>query len=140
MKKPTRAFGLILTSLLTIPGAALSAKAMGPSSAESSRTEHRKIIPICSGFIAYRFRDEVDLFGKSDKYKHCSLSCVMTLYCGPMGALEVGALKELYDALGFGTPDIEDLRADVQGIKAGLTLGLFQERNRCYQACSTLFP
>ena len=102
--------------------------------------ENQKIIPVCSAAIAYRFRSEVNLPGKPDKYKHCSLSCVMTLYCGPIGSFEVGALKELYDALGFGTPDGEDIKADIKGIKAGLKIGLFGDRNRCYQACSILFP
>jgi hypothetical protein len=64
----------------------------------------------------------------------------MTLYCGPIGSFEVGALKELYDALGFGDPDAEDLRADLKGIKAGLRIGWFGDREKCYRACGTLFP
>ena len=102
--------------------------------------QEQRIIPVCSAAIAYRYRNEVNLPGKPDKYKHCSLSCVMTLYCGPIGSFEIGALKELYDALGFGNPDREDLKADIKGIKAGLKIGLFGERSRCYQACSALFP
>ena len=102
--------------------------------------QEQRIIPVCSAAIAYRYRNEVSLPGKPDKYKHCSLSCVMTLYCGPIGSFEIGALKELYDALGFGNPDREDLKADIKGIKAGLKIGLFGERSRCYQACSALFP
>ncbi|MBU6155011.1 MAG: hypothetical protein KGP28_11970 [Bdellovibrionales bacterium] len=110
------------------------------ASPEPFATENQNIIPLCSAAIAYRYRDEVNLPGKPDKYKHCALSCVMTLYCGPIGSFEVGALKELYDALGFGTPDVEDIKADIRGIKSGLKIGLFGERARCYQACSALFP
>jgi hypothetical protein len=132
MKKPSLIL-FVLLSVLKLPAADARA------SSEAER-ESRNIIPVCSSFIAYRYRDEVNLPGKSDKYKHCSLSCVMTIYCGPIGSLEVGALKELYDALGFGNPDIADLRADLKGIKTGLKIGLFQDRSRCYQACSTLFP
>ncbi len=135
MKKPTIALILALIA----PGFSVSnARAEIPNDSEVSTS--KKIIPICSAAIAFRFKDEVNLPGKPDKYKHCSLSCVMTLYCGPIGSFEMGALKELYDALGFGTPDIEDLKADIKGIKAGLKIGLFGERSRCYQACSTLFP
>ena len=112
------------------------------SRAESGNASSReiKIIPVCGAATALRFRNEVNLPGKPDKYKHCALSCVMTLYCGPIDSFELGALKELYDALGFGTPDIEDLKADLIGIKAGLKIGLFGERNRCYEACSGFFP
>ena len=112
------------------------------SSAESENapSKETKIIPVCGASIALRFRNEVNLPGKPDKYKHCALSCVMTLYCGPIDSFELGAIKELYDALGFGTPDIEDLKADIIGIKAGLKIGLFGERNRCYEACSGFFP
>jgi hypothetical protein len=110
------------------------------SDSQDFDAQEQRIIPVCSAAIAYRYRNEVNLPGKPDKYKHCSLSCVMTLYCGPIGSFEIGALKELYDALGFGNPDREDLKADIKGIKAGLKIGLFGERSRCYQACSALFP
>jgi|GEM_PF-3317403 len=127
----TLALPLFLTLILNLQGTA---------QAETTQAQEQRVIPVCSTAVALRFRSEVNLPGKPDKYKHCSLSCVMTLYCGPMGSLEVGALKELYDALGFGTPDIEDLRADIKGIKAGLKIGMFGDRDRCYQACSALFP
>ena len=122
---------LLVIGILSLKSQALSSEA---------ESQEQKIIPICSSAVALRFRGEVNLPGKPDKFKHCSLSCVMTLYCGPIGSFEVGALKELYDALGFGDPDLEDLRADVKGIKAGLRIGLFGEREQCYQACSALFP
>ncbi len=113
-----------------------------PSRAESGNVSpgENRIIPVCGASIALRFRNEVSLPGKPDKFKHCALSCVMTLYCGPIESFELGALKELYDALGFGTPDIEDLKADLTGIKTGIKIGFFGERNRCYEACSGFFP
>ena len=134
MKTPTR---FLLTIGLLFGSQFPNALA---SDSGASNAQEQRIIPVCSAAIAYRYRNEVNLPVKPDKYKHCSLSCVMTLYCGPIGSLEVGALKELYDALGFGNPDLEDLKADIKGIKAGLQIGLFGERSRCYQACSALFP
>jgi len=134
MKTPTQ---FLLTIALLIGSLFPNALA---SELRDFNAQEQRIIPVCSAAIAYRYRNEVNLPGKPDKYKHCSLSCVMTLYCGPIGSLEVGALKELYDALGFGNPDREDLKADIKGIKAGLKIGLFGERSRCYQACSALFP
>ena len=97
-------------------------------------------IPVCGALVAYEYMDEVKAPSKSDKYKHCSISCVMALYCGPIDSLEVGILKEVRDAMGFGDPDIEDLKADLRGIKMGVKLGPFQERKECYQACGALFP
>jgi hypothetical protein len=134
MKKPTLFF---LTIALLFGSQAPNSLA---SDSQDFNAQEQRIIPVCSAAIAYRYQNEVNLPGKPDKYKHCSLSCVMTLYCGPIGSFEIGALKELYDALGFGNPDREDLKADIKGIKAGLKIGLFGERSRCYQACSALFP
>jgi len=126
-----KTLALLIIGILSLKPQALSSQA---------EPQEQKIIPICSSAVALRFRGEVNLPGKPDKFKHCSLSCVMTLYCGPIGSFEVGALKELYDALGFGDPDLEDLKADLKGIKEGLRIGLFGEREQCYQACSALFP
>ena len=109
-------------------------------SADQRREEARAVVPVCSATVAWNFKSEVDLPGRPDKFKHCSLSCVMTLYCGPIGSFEVGALKELYDALGFGDPDVEDLRADLKGIQAGLKIGWLGDRGKCYRACGALFP
>ena len=110
-----------------------------PQFAKSAETGSR-IIPVCSAAVAWRFKDEVEIPGAPDKFKHCSLSCVMTVYCGPIGSAEIGALKELYDAMGFGDPEVDDLKADFKGIKAGMRIGLFGDRRECYQACSRLFP
>ena len=82
-----------------------------------------------------------DFGTKPDKYKHCALSCVMTLYCGPTDSMSVGIMKEIFDALGFGTPDWKDIEAD----KAGIRIGMKQisnadfSRDSCYRSCSTVY-
>jgi hypothetical protein len=95
---------------------------------------------LCGTAVGYRFLDEVQIPGKPDKFKHCSLSCVITQYCGPVEGTLIGALKEVYDALGFGDPDIEDMKADLAGVKAGVKLGPLSARADCYKFCSALFP
>lgn len=52
----------------------------------------------------------------NDKAKHCVLSCHLTLKCGGEESFGVGVLKELWDLMGHGTPDAQDLLADLAGI------------------------
>ncbi len=105
-----------------------------------THAEQNEMIPVCGAIVASRFVHEVKDPTKPDKYSHCSISCVMTIYCGPSDSLEVGALKEIYDAMGFGDPDIKDLEADYAGVKAGLKIGFGGRRSSCYKACGSLFP
>lgn len=95
---------------------------------------------LCGTAIGWRFRSEVDHPSFNDKYKHCALSCVITLYCGPIESLGTGILKEVLDSLGLGDPDLEDLRADLHGIRIALRLPNSGNRDPCYRACSAEFP
>jgi hypothetical protein len=107
-------------------------------SPESQATHSIEIL--CGTAVGFRYRSEVELPNAPDKYKHCSLSCVITLYCGPAESMETGILKEVYDALGFGDPDIEDLRADLRGIRTALRFRGSMTREDCYRACSLEYP
>jgi hypothetical protein len=117
---------------------------LGLSSPSLARAESSSAaLPVCGLLVGKAFKSEVEAdTAKPDKYKHCSLSCVMTLYCGPAESMEVGVLKEIYDALGFGTPDWKDIEADRAGIKIGvkqLSKADFS-RTSCYRSCATLYP
>ncbi len=110
--------------------------------AEDRAEEASAAFPVCGLIVGKAYKSEVETdTAKPDKYKHCALSCVMTLYCGPGDSMSVGILKEVYDALGFGTPDWKDIEAD----KAGIRIGMKQianvdfSRSSCYRSCSSLY-
>jgi hypothetical protein len=119
-------------------GSALLLLAVSALAAPPSPDSHEMLL--CGTAVGIRFVGEVKSSKKTDKYKHCSISCVITNYCGPVDATVVGALKEVYDALGFGDPEAADFEADMKGVKAGMEIGPFGEREKCYRACSRLFP
>jgi len=52
-----------------------------------------------------------------DKFKHCAVSCYLTLRCSAMQVRTVGVLKEFRDLLGYGNPEIADIKADFYGVK-----------------------
>lgn len=95
---------------------------------------------ICGVWVANKYLPEIKVPDKTDKYFHCSVSCVMTLYCGFTDSIEVGILKEIYDALGYGEPSLEDLKADLKGIRLGMKIRPRHTRPACYQGCSSLYP
>jgi hypothetical protein len=55
----------------------------------------------------------------NDKVRHCLVSCLITVMCGPVTAAAVGLVKEGIDALGPGDADWEDWEADKRGIACG---------------------
>jgi hypothetical protein len=52
-----------------------------------------------------------------DKFKHCAVSCYLTLRCSAMQVRTVGVLKEIRDLLGEGNPEVADIKADFYGVK-----------------------
>lgn len=118
----------------------LSALIVGSSSFASVEGKREELIPVCGALVAKKHLPEITATGKTDKYVHCSVSCVMTLYCGFLDSFEIGVLKEVYDALGYGTPSIQDLRADLRGIRFALQMRGEGSRSACYQACSIQYP
>lgn len=73
-------------------------------------------VPICALYYAFDLEDEIRALGKNDKFMHCALSCQLTLRCGEYEALNIGILKELWDLIGPGNAEVEDLQADIKGI------------------------
>lgn len=72
---------------------------------------------ICSAFYVKELSQVVERENRNDKFKHCALSCMLTLRCGSYDAFSIGLLKEFLDLLGMGTPEIDDLKANRYGIK-----------------------
>ena len=111
--------------------------------ASECATKEASSIPVCGILVAKAYESDIKKdTSKPDKFRHCLASCVMTLHCGPVESMEVGILKEIYDALGFGTPDWKDIEADKAGIRVAIKLLKDGNAgfNSCNQACSRLFP
>ncbi|MGC8817732.1 MAG: RHS repeat-associated core domain-containing protein, partial [Candidatus Hadarchaeum sp.] len=70
-----------------------------------------------------------------DKFYHCLFSCWIATECGPIGALCVGVLKEIIDALGPGEASWEDLAADLAGIECAQRSKAGVCKHTCYECC-----
>lgn len=51
-----------------------------------------------------------------DKFKHCAVSCYLALRCSAAEVKTVGVLKEFRDLLGYGNPEMADIKADFFGV------------------------
>lgn len=72
---------------------------------------------LCSAYYVKDIAAKVEAPGYKDKYKHCSVSCMLTLRCGTLDPYSAGLLKEVLDMLGMGNPEMADIRANIAGIK-----------------------
>ena len=72
-------------------------------------------------FCSLRHSDQVisvaTKHSRYDKNRHCTVSCMLSLRCNSKEVLLVGYLKEFKDALGYGSPEREDIVADKYGIE-----------------------
>jgi hypothetical protein len=74
-----------------------------------------------------------------DKFKHCAVSCYLSLRCRPAEVMLVGLAKEFQDLFGKGNAEIADLRADRAGIRL-VTSGRAQDDAGCVQQCNQIYP
>ena len=129
-----------LSAIAAFAALLMMSPSLAPASPAGSDAIPSNQLLVCGTAVGIRFLGEVKSSKESDKYMHCAISCVITNYCGPVEATAVGALKEIYDAMGFGDPEVADFEADLKGVKAGMRIGPFGDREECYRACSKLFP
>ena len=94
---------------------------------------------ICSAFFVKSLSVKVNTPDVSDKYKHCSVSCMLTLRCGSLDTYSAGLLKELLDMMGMGNPEMNDIRANVTGIKLVKEKQVSNDEE-CMNACGGLYP
>lgn len=87
----------------------------------------------CAIENALRYRDDLKTrISSKDKYKHCALSCIVTINCDVGSTFVLGLAKELYDMFGYGTPDINDLLANIYGIRVGMKVS---DIDSCKRIC-----
>lgn len=56
-------------------------------------------------------------YNQYDKFKHCAVSCYLSLRCSRPQVKMLGVLKEVYDLFGPGHAEIADIKADFYGVK-----------------------
>ena len=89
---------------------------------------------ICAGHFALKYKPLVLSF-KNDKAKHCALSCLISKRCFIGETFTLGLIKEVADVLGYGTPELADLRANILGIKLAYT----RPEADCLKLCQEIF-
>jgi hypothetical protein len=74
-----------------------------------------------------------------DKFKHCAVSCFLTLRCSSAEVLIVGALKEFKDLFDDGNAEMADLDADRYGIRL-VTDQRATYDAECSRQCGSHYP
>lgn len=93
----------------------------------------------CPLYYLKEVKKTVESHGDYDKYKHCAVSCMLTLRCSPADVMEIGLYKEIVDVFGPGNAEIADLRADSQGIRLALSRSINTDQ-QCIESCQKTFP
>lgn len=93
---------------------------------------------LCSAYYVKEIAAKVEAPASRDKYKHCSVSCMLTLRCGTLDPYSAGLLKEVLDMMGMGHPEMDDVRANVAGIKLARTKTATTD-DECMLACGKLY-
>jgi hypothetical protein len=96
-----------------------------------------KITP-CAWRTAKGLSEELNKTDLSDKIKHCSVTCLVTLQCSRFSARSLGLAKEFADLLGMGQAEIADLAANELGIDLALK-GRATSATECRSACSLYY-
>lgn len=100
---------------------------------------------VCIKSIIQQYEQEVRNTGRTDKFMHCTLSCLITVECGATQSWAAGIAKELWDVIGPGDADWADLRADRSGIQLGRKIIMdpppfSDSREECFSVCGKLWP
>lgn len=72
-----------------------------------------------------------------DKFKHCTLSCYLSLRCPSTEVWNLGLAKEFVDVFGPGNAEMADLEADMKGIIYSYEV---DTDKGCVNACNEAYP
>ncbi len=93
---------------------------------------------ICPALYYTSVKKVVEANGSYDKFKHCAVSCLLTIRCPAADVLELGIIKELADVVGPGNAEMADLEADYHGVKLG---SIFKASDHsCLSQCHKAYP
>lgn len=128
---------ILLSFLLLLPLAPTPAQGQVLSLLPSPIPTTR--IGLCSAYYARRLKSEVNKPRANDKWKHCSLSCMLAIRCGGQDSFIVGILKELADMVGPGNAEWADLQADADGVSLAV-LRIARTDEQCQEHCADMYP
>ena len=84
---------------------------------------------ICASYYALKWSERVERL-RSDKAKHCTLSCLVAKKCQNNNILVLGAVKDVLDLIGPGNSEWQDMKANIQGVVFST-----QPNLNCFQSC-----
>mgnify|MGYP003640430315 CR=1 FL=1 len=105
----------------------------------SFSTQAASSAAMCSLLYSGRLKQQVELPGVSDKWKHCALSCLLARRCGAEDSFLLGIIKELADVVGPGNAEWADLQADLNGVTLWL-MGMGKSDQMCKDQCLSIYP
>ena len=100
---------------------------------------------VCGYKTARTYEREVRYSGGTDKFMHCTLSCIIALKCGGGQSLTIGLLKEIKDLFDDGNAEFYDIIANLKGIRFGNRMlfngrGFYENMNTCFSKCESIYP
>lgn len=99
-----------------------------------------KIDLVCAYNAGMKYKEIVKFAHKAhDKFRHCTISCVIGLECGITSSAIIGIVKETADVFGAGTPEWEDLLADILGIRISKRASVTTLQD-CAHVCENYYP
>jgi hypothetical protein len=104
----------------------------------SSSLMAKEQLILCPALYYSSVKKTVEASGSYDKFKHCAVSCLLTLRCPAADVLELGIIKELADVVGPGNAEMADLEADYHGVKLGSILKASDQS--CLTQCHLAYP
>ncbi len=93
---------------------------------------------VCSALFAKGLAKTVSE-AKNDKYKHCAVSCMLSLRCGPSDAFSLGLMKEVTDLFTDGTAEWADIEANSTGINIAVRRRARTDQE-CRSSCDDYYP
>lgn len=109
------------------------------SISQANESGYVDVFPACELRSVAVHKKLVEQIATKDKFKHCDLSCRITLDCGAIGAWMIGNLKEFADVFGPGEADVRDLVANNRGISIGRSR-YTKTYGDCDLGCDRFYP
>lgn len=92
---------------------------------------------VCPLYFYKEVKAKAEARDSYDKFKHCAVSCMLSLRCPITDVIEIGLLKEGLDYLGYGSPEVADMEANMSGIRL-VTKKKVKTDKACLDSCQLL--
>ena len=94
----------------------------------------------CAYKAAIKYKDIVKFTNFArDKYRHCTISCIVGIECGVTSMAIVGVAKEIYDVFGPGNAEWKDLLANINGLRFSQRDNI-NDLSACSNKCKSYYP